>query len=517
MIENLFPQFTRKVRGLRRETGESFPLQIAHSRPLEEDVRIDFMTRMSTVLLLILSLPLGCTSDQLGFRSTYRDRNVTPWANPQPVTNAPVAMQPGGGPPLGPPVGVSQSMILPQAAMSNYAMAQQRARTGWNSPYPMLASNGGQIDGRSYPYMRREVVIPGPGGAKAIKTAVRSSALAGGVASSPQEDLKYRGGHTIKDLNFVNIYVGGSDAWAPTDWQNIDKALASAMADQNLNNVIMQYFNNNPVSAKFVKSFFYGWKPKLVQKTDMDVQVQILDRQHAFDNFDLPNTVFNFILPRGTILGDPSGGQQQKVANKAIPLADAEDSTGGLGGYHGCAHLTGKTVYYAVGVFSERLQSGGTNGIPVFDQNWKNVVATFYHELQEARTDADVDDAATSPNGMAVLGWTSDSGNEIGDYPIAEATQLLTVFKEIPLADGSGTVPVQFIYSNAVHGPEGPIPYPHGMEPGSGNTPPNNQPPNNPPPNNQPSTSTPPELTNLLSNWGQLEDWVKKAILKLAS
>ena len=33
------------------------------------------------------------------------------------------------------------------------------------------------------------------------------------------------------------------------------------------------------------------------------------------------------------------------------------------------------------------------NGIPVFDRPWKNVVATLYHELNEARTDADVEDA----------------------------------------------------------------------------------------------------------------------------
>ena len=117
------------------------------------------------------------------------------------------------------------------------------------------------------------------------------------------------------------------------------------------------------------------------------------------------------------------------MSNKAIPLADAEDSTGGLGGYHGSAHVGNATVYYAVGVYSERLANGGTNGIPVFPANWKNMVATFYHELQEARTDVDVDDAATSPNGMAVLRWTSDSGNEIGDYPIAEAKALAQVFR----------------------------------------------------------------------------------------
>jgi hypothetical protein len=50
-------------------------------------------------------------------------------------------------------------------------------------------------------------------------------------------------------------------------------------------------------------------------------------------------------------------------------------------------------VYYAVGVYSQTEADGTVNGIPVFDQPWKNVVATFYHELNEARTDADVEDA----------------------------------------------------------------------------------------------------------------------------
>jgi hypothetical protein len=35
------------------------------------------------------------------------------------------------------------------------------------------------------------------------------------------------------------------------------------------------------------------------------------------------------------------------------------------------------------------------------------------------------------------------------------------VMREVPLADGSGTVPVQLMWSNAVSGPEGPISRPH--------------------------------------------------------
>jgi hypothetical protein len=87
---------------------------------------------------------------------------------------------------------------------------------------------------------------------------------------------------------------------------------------------------------------------------------------------------------------------------------------------------------------------------------WKNVVATFYHELNEARTDPDVGDARliNDPH----LGWYSDGiiippnedrqlGGEIGDIPIEEANELRldlsTVFKEVRLSDGIATVPVQ--------------------------------------------------------------------------
>jgi hypothetical protein len=109
--------------------------------------------------------------------------------------------------------------------------------------------------------------------------------------------------------------------------------------------------------------------------------------------------------------------------------------------------------------YSETLPDGTVNGIPVFDQPWKNVVATFYHELNEARTDPDVEDAIRAgddPSAVKLLGWTSNQGEECGDFPVFEADPLSKVFKEVRLTDGSGTVPVQFQYSNAVHGPEGP-------------------------------------------------------------
>jgi hypothetical protein len=144
-------------------------------------------------------------------------------------------------------------------------------------------------------------------------------------------------------------------------------------------------------------------------------------------------------------------------------VEEAEDSTQGLGGYHGSVHVGAApqtTVYYAVGVFSEQRADGTTNGIPVFDQPWKNVVATFYHELNEARTDPDVEDAiraGNDPNAIKFLGWTSQQGEECGDFPVFEANPLTQVFQEVAVTDGSRTVPVQFQYSDAVHGPEGPV------------------------------------------------------------
>jgi hypothetical protein len=58
------------------------------------------------------------------------------------------------------------------------------------------------------------------------------------------------------------------------------------------------------------------------------------------------------------------------------------------------------------------------------------------------------------------LGWTFRQGKECGDFPVFEANPLTLVFQEVPLEQG-GMAPVQFQYSNAVHGPEGPISKPH--------------------------------------------------------
>jgi hypothetical protein len=62
-------------------------------------------------------------------------------------------------------------------------------------------------------------------------------ALAPGLTPSPEQDLKFRGGKTIQDLNFINFYVAGQSAWDANEIQKIDTALSAAMSDTDLNNV----------------------------------------------------------------------------------------------------------------------------------------------------------------------------------------------------------------------------------------------------------------------------------------
>ena len=181
--------------------------------------------------------------------------------------------------------------------------------------------------------------------------------------------------------------------------------------------------------------------------------------------------VVNLVLPPGSILTtDQSPADSQRSESNSQPrefaaAAEDVDSRAGLGGYHGSVVSTnGERVYFAVGVYSERYANGSTNGIPVFREPWKNVVAALYHQLIEARTNPDVEEAIRDPsllNDDRTLGWVSDSGLEIGDIPLSANFPLTSVITEVPLANGSGSVPVQLPYSNYAGAPEGPITQPH--------------------------------------------------------
>jgi hypothetical protein len=306
-----------------------------------------------------------------------------------------------------------------------------------------------------------------------------SRQIVAGATPTPAQDLHYRGGKTLQNMSYMNLYVSGEQGWSMSDVNNIDNALSAAMNDVNLNNVLRQYFNNQLIGTAVLPSHpLVGYIPKEAGRDDIEAFVKYLYQQGYLSKYDLSATVFNFLLPPGCVLSDDDDGSGATTAtasdgdqDRQRPIGmvneeddEAVDSTGGLGGYHGSIHIGAQTIYYAAIVFSERRANGFQNGIPAFTDGWKNVVATTYHELQEARTDPDVEDVINNPydpNAVRKLGWTSDAGEEIGDFPLHDNVSIHTIIQEVPLTDGSGTVPIQLLYSNGAHGPEGPIAKPY--------------------------------------------------------
>lgn len=279
----------------------------------------------------------------------------------------------------------------------------------------------------------------------------KPSAIAPGVNPSPLSDLIFHGGKTVAQMQYKNFYLGGTSSWKASDITSIDKALAGAMRDRQLNNMLTQYFPGSKMTCDVLDSQVLEIpKPKVFKEPDVQNLVKKLFSDGALPSADLSNTIFNFMLPSGSEL-----------------RLGKDSSLSGLGGYHGSLHVKkpgqpSTTLYYSIGVFSEILPNGSENGIVAFGKPWKDVVGTFYHELNEFRTDADVDDAINNNNNDH-LGWMSRDGEEIGDQPIfAAGNDLARVFKEVK-ATGSKKIllPVQFLYSNFVHGAEGPLAKPH--------------------------------------------------------
>jgi hypothetical protein len=304
------------------------------------------------------------------------------------------------------------------------------------------------------------------------RAAREHAARSGSFPAHPGLNLKFFGGRTIEHLTFTHVYLGGKEAWSIDDIAAIDHALPAAMEDPHLNNVLAQYYADGNPTAKFKPSrILEDPLPAVVHRDTIESIVASLDRENGLSGFDLGSSVFCFLLPRGVVLvdGDSNGNAErdhdddeddEPQFNPALREQDeADDSKHGLGGYHGSIHPHGAkthTVYYAVGVYSE-----GENGIVAFDKPWKSICATFYHELCEARTDPDVEDAiklGDTPAADKLIGWYSPKGGEIGDIPMEEAgAQLEKVMREVPLASGKGKVPIQLMWSNAVGGPEGAI------------------------------------------------------------
>jgi hypothetical protein len=329
------------------------------------------------------------------------------------------------------------------------------------------------------PRLTRVVAHPASAAGAHYRTGRDSAARAPGFPAERGLNLRFFGGRTIEQLTFTHVYLGGAAAWRLDDVARIDAALPAAMADPHLENVIAQYYPDGKPTTVFRASRILAEPlPSRVYRDTVEELTAALERSNGLSGVALESTVFCFLLPRGVVLvdGDSNGGARRPrggdggLGRDPAPreLDEAVDSEHGLGGYHGSIHpkhgVRTETVYYTVGVYSE-----GDNGIVAFDEPWKSVCATFYHELCEARTDPDVEDAiraGDSATADGYLGWYSPKGGEIGDIPMEEAgSDLASVMREVPLADGSGVVPIQLMWSNAVGGPEGPIARRHTASP----------------------------------------------------
>ena len=165
--------------------------------------------------------------------------------------------------------------------------------------------------------------------------------LAPGLPPTPTHDLLYHGGKTIPNLVFTNFYVGG-DAWNHGDIQNIDTALAAAMTDPELNNVMAQYFNGvAPTTTAKPSQKLPGGAPATFSQGDVEKLVGDLHTQGKLAGFDYGSTVFNFMLPPTTVLNDnpaigaAKGAPGHDVKRRGVPEEEEADSLHGLGGYHG--------------------------------------------------------------------------------------------------------------------------------------------------------------------------------------
>jgi hypothetical protein len=70
--------------------------------------------------------------------------------------------------------------------------------------------------------------------------ALQPEVIAPGLQPTPKHNLIFHRGKTIQHLTYTNFFIGGQQAWQASDIKNIDRALAAALSDQQLNNVIVQ-------------------------------------------------------------------------------------------------------------------------------------------------------------------------------------------------------------------------------------------------------------------------------------
>ncbi len=128
-------------------------------------------------------------------------------------------------------------------------------------------------------------------------------AIAPGINPDVLEDLIQHGGKEVPQIEFQNLYLGGSASWATQDVRTIDAAIKLAMQDRRRNNVMLQYFPGVALNCDMRESFVLdGVKPLRLDEPDLQAAVANLYDSSLIKKTDLGSTIFNLILSPGTVL-----------------------------------------------------------------------------------------------------------------------------------------------------------------------------------------------------------------------
>ena len=301
------------------------------------------------------------------------------------------------------------------------------------------ARPGSPVEARHYRYPQRSLAQ------------LEADAIAPGIPPDASADLKFHGGKTVPQMVFQNVFLGGRASWLASDIDSINTTITLAMQDRRLNNVVAQFFDAGVKLTCDPRPLFVleeSHRAMLDQPSAKQL-VSRLVQQGQLSDSDLGQ---HNLQPVATSWSRAQA-RPRRFAPRAWRVSQSRCTFS--------SRARRRSAYYSANVFSQRLPNGRVNGIPAFDASWKDVVGTLYHEINEFRTDPDVGDAIEQ-NSDDFLGWMGAQG-EIGDQPIAAAGavgNLSLVFQEIMSSTGNGRVPVQFLFSNAVHGAEGPIDQP---------------------------------------------------------
>jgi len=128
--------------------------------------------------------------------------------------------------------------------------------------------------------------------------------IAPGISPKPLEDLLFHGGKIVPQMEFQNVYLGGEASWQPSDIESIDLAIAMAMQDRRLNNVIKQYFVDLPnLTCDPRHSILLAEaKPEALDEPDVQAAAVRLYREKKISTSNLDGVIFNLLLPAGSVL-----------------------------------------------------------------------------------------------------------------------------------------------------------------------------------------------------------------------